>query len=120
MPVNKIEDARYENGSPLQLLIFLTVGCTTFLCLMAADFLEWPVIESILIGASILTGVRAVKKILVNMSVSEHGVGTLFGENISIRQHIKKFVGVYFSMLMLSLFFYGVGVAFHNTYHFFD
>lgn len=119
MSLDNLEQARYENGSPLQLLIFLTVSATTFLCLFVADALEWPALQCIVIAGSVFTALRIVKKLLtVFTEYNREEIKSKINPIRSIKL-FGNFIEVYSTMLLLSLFCYGVGVALHIVYHFF-
>ncbi|MBU2881275.1 hypothetical protein KO525_03165 [Psychrosphaera sp. B3R10] len=117
MSLDNLDEARYENGSPLQLLIFLTVSATTFLCLFVADALEWPAITSIFIAASVFTSLRIMKKLLtVFTQYNREEIKSRINPTRSVKL-FGNFIEVYFTMFLLSLFCYGVGVALHIIYH---
>lgn len=117
MSLNNYQNAPYENSSPLQLLIYLTVGCATFIALIIADALGWPATQTVLLAAGIFTLLRACKKMVLVLTI--HGkldAKRRISEG-QLKKQLRKIADVYFSMLLLSLFCYGVGVVLHIIYH---
>lgn len=118
MSLDNYENAPYASSSPLQLLIYLTVGVATFVCLFLADALEWSAPITIFGAAAMFTFLRGTKKLFVVWTT--HGQFNVKKrvKDGQLNKQVRKLFDVYFSMLLLSLFCYGVGVALHIFYHF--
>lgn len=106
-----LTEKRVTKSSPIQLLISLTVGCIALIGLLFAGIFGFPLFFAITIGALFLTFGRVLKKLLTKLAHSSKlsSKDVFFGRESG--QGLVRALDVYFAMMLISTFCYGIGAT---------
>jgi len=115
LPYMETQDAnicRSHYISPLQLLISLTVAIVIISGLIIAGATDMSAGVAILLGATALTLGRIIKRLYTTCIIYEQGTLSFKTGELAIgRSAVVKVFDIYLSRVILSSFFYGIGIT---------